>query len=272
MSDLQAIAITAPLSDDCILAMLDYNNPNYGMRLELIVQRLYEAVLKPGDCAIDGGCNTGHHTFPMARIVGESGSVLSVEAQREPLEQLQTQIAELGFKNIETLHGALVKTAGLMEFTGIVGETGWGGLKETPWTPKHLERRVFQVEGYTLDRLAERMERLRFVKLDLEGGDFDALQGARSILAKQDCGIAFENAGPLGQKLYQYSYDDFAGFFESLQYSVYDVFGRKLTAEMTSSIPYKCPPEAFAAPAGSEIETAMVNAAIAACHEALAKG
>ena len=66
--------------DDTTLEHLFACARNDSYFFELIIRRVYEAILSPGDTAVDGGACAGIHTIPMAKRVGPTGRVHAVEA------------------------------------------------------------------------------------------------------------------------------------------------------------------------------------------------
>jgi FkbM family methyltransferase len=115
-------------------------------------------------------------------------------------------------------------------FTYVPSLPGWSGLIQRQdldvetHPPKSIEVRV-----ETLDNLLPwRNERIDFIKLDLEGGEFDALIGARNILLESRPYVVFENALDHTARLYNYDERDFWDFFSSVNYTVIDFFGNNL--------------------------------------------
>jgi hypothetical protein len=66
------------------------------------------------------------------------------------------------------------------------------------------------------------------LKLDLEGGEFHAMQGGESIIKGDMPLIVFENSLKGSSITYNYSMEDFFSFFERIDYVVYDFFGNKV--------------------------------------------
>ena len=82
-----------------------------------------------------------------------------------------------------------------------------------------------------LDELVYNAEkRLSYIKLDLEGGEFDALLGASTLLLKTRPVIVFENSLNHSANLYNYSEKDFFDFFTKVNYGLLDFFGNHLSS------------------------------------------
>jgi hypothetical protein len=89
---------------------------------------------------------------------------------------------------------------------------------------------LIDAESTTIDLLSEfELAGWRFCKLDLEGGEFFALRGARKSLARYHPMIVFENGLSAPAQVYGYSKEDFFAFFEGIGYRLYDLFGRPFT-------------------------------------------
>ena len=63
---------------------------------------------KPGETVCDLGCGNGFYTIPLAKMVGEQGSVLAVDIQPEMLRLLEARAAEAQLKNIKPILGTLI--------------------------------------------------------------------------------------------------------------------------------------------------------------------
>jgi FkbM family methyltransferase len=192
---------------------------------EEIINAIYSAILKPGDLAIDCGANYGFHTFPMSELVGPSGRVVAVEA----IPDLATGLAQRSFPNIDVKATAIGATTGHASFSVVRDDLGYSGLQQRHNLPGDLARSVdvIDVPVVTLDSLlADRRQRVRFIKMDLEGGEFHALQGAASILRDRPL-VIFENGRENAAKLYGYTSEDWFSLFDTADLAVFDLFGRR---------------------------------------------
>ncbi|MHA1899185.1 MAG: class I SAM-dependent methyltransferase, partial [Promethearchaeota archaeon] len=63
--------------------------------------------IKEGNVVVDFGCNEGHYTFPIARIVGKSGLVYAVDKSEYVLDNLIKDAAKIKIdklQNIKTIN------------------------------------------------------------------------------------------------------------------------------------------------------------------------
>ena len=67
-------------------------------RTDLLLSNL---PIKPGDKVADIGAGTGYFSLPMARLVGDSGTVYAVDIQPEMLAIIEQRSQDQGIKNIE---------------------------------------------------------------------------------------------------------------------------------------------------------------------------
>lgn len=209
------------------------NNPKVGELFERITRSLYETLLVPGDAAIDVGANYGLHTCPMAQAVGPTGRVLAFEPIPTVADSLQQRIAHECPPGVVDLHRvALSHRTTTAEFHCVEADYGYSGLqaKNYPFEPR---KKLITVQ---VDRLDQRLagvagRAVRFIKLDIEGGEFDALRGAESLLRQQRPLLVFENAKQEAAKNYGYTKEAFFAFFHSLGYELRDILGCPLLPE-----------------------------------------
>jgi hypothetical protein len=79
------------------------------------------------------------------------------------------------------------------------------------------------VDLFRLDSLSD--QPIRFMKLDLEGGELHALRGAKLLIRKQKPVIAFECGRIDAARTSGFASEEFFALFEQLGYDIYDLFG-----------------------------------------------
>jgi Methyltransferase FkbM domain len=97
---------------------------------------------------------------------------------------------------------------------------------------------LLTVPTVTLDGVIDHARPWRFGKLDLEGGEFRALQGAARSLESHRPLLVFESDRAGSAAAYGYGPDEFFGFFHALGYRLADLFGRPFAREGWESDAY----------------------------------
>jgi len=205
---------------------------------EDIIARLYRAALRPGDLAVDGGANEGLHAFPLADLVGPAGQVLAFEPIPWRAETLAHVAGERGLPQLRVLAQALAERDGTAPFLWVRNADGCSGLRPRDHYPVAPDVEVLTVPTVALDRLVSGGRPWRFAKLDLEGGEFRALQGAARALDRHRPLVVFECDRVRAPREYGYDRDEFFGFFDALGYRLRDLFGRPSVKEAWDSPGY----------------------------------
>jgi FkbM family methyltransferase len=187
---------------------------------ETLIRSLYESWLHEGDWAIDGGAHGGLHTLPMAAAVGAGGRVLAFEPPPNICQWLRNVCA--GIANVEVREEALGREAGYVTFYAAATSPVLSGLRARPIPDETFDE--VKVRMTTMDTFASRP--VRFIKLDLEGGELHALQGGSKLLRAQRPLIAFECGRQDAASAYGYTAEHFFSFFGSHGYRLVDLFGR----------------------------------------------
>ena len=151
----------------------------YGQYSEAEVQ-VFRAVIRAGDTCIDVGANIGDLTLPMAQIAGPAGRVYAFESNPEHCHALGANLTMNGIVNTK-VHNNFVSDGEASHTAGRWGETAFVG--ET-WAP----------EVVALDTL--KLESCAFIKIDVDGHEYEVLCGASATIARCRPILYFENDEP----------------------------------------------------------------------------
>ena len=194
--------------------------------LEELVSAVYAAHVRPGDMVFDVGVNHGTHLVQLAELVGDRGRVIGVEAvpafAEHALGLLTHDHGRLAGR--VTLHRcAVAAEAGSAQFfVTSITDGGLSGLRLRPVIADAAFERI-EVETRTLDMLLPPDRPVRFVKIDIEGGEYDALRGSPALLAQSPL-IAFEfDASAPSQ--FGFQEDELFALLRGAGYAVHDIFG-----------------------------------------------
>jgi FkbM family methyltransferase len=221
--------------------VLDYYPMNIS---EYFMQLVYSSLIQNGDCVIDVGANHGLHTIPLARLVGNRGTVIACEAVLSNIVSIQKKIKtdNVLYYNAAITKPEIANRNKQIDFHFIPGNDGFSGIKKSFDAEDEWGDKIISVPAMTLDQIlfekaSREIMRLSFIKIDVEGGEFDVLCGAEKVLKKYKPIIVFEYKAQDTMDLYQHTNEDFFSFFEKNEYQLFlfeggefnkndDVYGR----------------------------------------------
>jgi FkbM family methyltransferase len=196
---------------------------------ERLVQDVYEAVLRPGDTAMDIGANVGRHTMPMVRSVGPAGRILAVEPLAECRAELRRRLPSEcpdSLATVQIVPFALSDRAGPGSLIVAENNLALSGLRRVPYpAPTPTSARPIELE--TLDRLVGRMTALHYIKLDAEGAELHILRGGTACLERFRPVVGFE-FGTFSNREFGVEPADMARFWAERDYHVYAITGQQL--------------------------------------------
>jgi FkbM family methyltransferase len=126
-----------------------------------------------GDVVVEIGAGVGTETFDLAEMVGQSGIVVAVEAHLQSYLQLTHDLPG----NVQPLRVAVTAEPGKVWITD-------GSMPMRNHTVEEEDDGLQPVMGVTLDAITARLERIDFLKVNIEGAEVGALTGGPATLAK----------------------------------------------------------------------------------------
>jgi FkbM family methyltransferase len=202
----------------------------YSALVEGITEKIYTHFLRPNDVAVDCGANIGDHTFPMARCVGNGGRVYAYEASPVVLPWLKNNVQQSEYAEAITIRGVAISNFEGVATLQVTHKWGSGmsalHLRElTDDLKSKITVIPTEVEVTSLDTDLANIERIAFIKMDIEGAELNAMLGGERLIARSRCPIVFENSRASAAADYVYSREDFYSFFRRNNYKLYDIFG-----------------------------------------------
>lgn len=189
--------------------------------------------LSEGDVLIDIGANIGLYTLYGAKAVGKSGSVFAFEPFSLNYDNLIKNISINHFSNIIVEKKAVSDNSTPINIYYDKNEKNSGMASSYLTEYSHEE----QVESITLDQYLEdkSLNKINFIKIDIEGGEFRALRGMQKTLKKYNPVLQVEVLDEMLKKQ-NIQWQDVLDLLEPLGYQMYyfDKSG-KLTSEQPKS-------------------------------------
>jgi len=184
------------LKTPCVIKWFDglriYVYPGNEISAAVFLTGLYEPneffwldkALEPGDTFIDIGANMGLYSLFAARKVGPSGLVVAIEPSSRDFERLRSHVELNGLTNVYLLQIAASNHKGearlLVACDKRAGHNTLGYFGYHRVFPKTIE--IVRLER--VDEIVQLMglQKVDFLKLDVEGAEFHVLEGAQDTL------------------------------------------------------------------------------------------
>jgi len=143
-----------------------------------------------GVIAIDCGANIGVHTIEWAKAMTGWGSVLSIEAQERIYYALAGNIAINNCFNAVAVHGAVSSESGIMQIPNpnYLVPSSFGSLElrkrsNTEFIGQQIDyENTVKVRKLMLDEFG--LPRVDLIKIDIEGMEMEALEGAAKTIER----------------------------------------------------------------------------------------
>ena len=167
---------------------------SYYFNNELTEQLLVRNFVKPGMTVFDVGSNVGDYSVLFSKIVGAKGQVYSFEATETTYNKLKQRLIQQKCRNVSAFHNAVYSENKQIEFNEFPEDYSvWNSIG----APKMLNPdgsgeyvpivKTEIVEAISLDYFCQQhnIEKIDYLKIDVEGAESDVLQGASQLLKNQ---------------------------------------------------------------------------------------
>ena len=139
--------------------------------------------LSAGDLAVDVGAHRGAYAWWFRRAVGAEGRVVAFEPQVKLAASIGAALVKIGFDNVEVVPNGVSHESGVRKLR--VPHTGKGYSSGATFEEKVIEGKVNeqQADVVSLDQYFDGCNRrIALIKIDVEGHELEALQGAERLL------------------------------------------------------------------------------------------
>lgn len=156
------------------------------LRSMLKPNTLLRDCLRPGDTFVDVGANHGAFAIAAATIVGTAGMVIAIEPQSTHADLAKQGLAANNFAPYKVLNLLCSDRKGTATFYLSSGSSGRSSTFAT--AAGQQARGAHEIRATTLDTvlLQETIPGHAVIKLDVEGGEVQAIRGAREFI-RQRC-------------------------------------------------------------------------------------
>jgi FkbM family methyltransferase len=189
--------------------------------------------LKPAMTFVDVGANQGEYSLFAAKRLS-NGKVIAFEPLASIRKVFEENIKLNGFINIQVFDCGLSDKSGALDFHEIEGpDEGLGTL----YLGDKKSKAIINIQLRSLDQIADEhsIGKIDFIKMDIEGGELNALKGSIKTIEKYRPVIMIE----INESTYQaagYSTQDIINFFTAIKYEPYEI-GKRGRLMKCSSLP-----------------------------------
>lgn len=173
-------------SDDRTLAPILITQGHFEVPLTKFILKHVNA----GDVVFDIGANIGYFTVLLAQRVGETGKVIAYEANPDIFGFIKDNIAiNYLVPQCELINKAVSSTHGMLHLNVLEGFPGFSSAINRPEMYIKLypgALKTVSVEAEPIDVHAGKYPKVRFIKMDIEGGEYDALMGMKRLLQSSE--------------------------------------------------------------------------------------
>lgn len=187
-----------------------------------------KSIVKSGYTCIDIGANLGYYSYFMAKYCGKQGQVYAVEPVGLFTEILKKNTSK--FKNITIYPYALGEENCIVNMAmPLIDGVLHHGMTKISKTEKSGKLIYFEAEMCVPDKLFSDLERLDFLKIDVEGYENIVLTNMKNILQKFYPLIQCELSGELNRQ-------NTVHFLESLGYKPFILKNQELVPVASEEI------------------------------------
>jgi FkbM family methyltransferase len=192
-----------------------------GLVFEPEIIALAETYIRKGSIVLDIGSNFGQMAVIFSRLVGPEGTVHAFEADASTFELLQRNLRENECNNVVAHCGAVWREAGLSLFYPEPDFKRFGSFGSYGIDPNARSGR--SVPSLTIDGLGIQGP-VSFIKVDVQGSDLFALEGAAHLILRDKPAVVFEYEEQF-QAEFCTNFGDYQRFIGDIGYQVEKVVG-----------------------------------------------
>lgn len=159
-------------------------------RYDIQTLEVMRAVLRKDSNCVDVGCHQGSILREMLRFAPQG-----THFAFEPLPELYQGLVRTfgGVTNLHLHDQALSDVAGTMSFQHVVSNPGYSGFRQRRYDRPDERIQQIVVRTAPLDDLVPRDVSIQFIKVDVEGAEFQVFRGAVETIRRGRPVIVFEH-------------------------------------------------------------------------------
>lgn len=202
--------------------------------LRLSIYRAHETLemeaikkIEKGDVVLDVGAHIGYYTLIFAKLVGEEGKVFAFEPDPDNFALLKKNVEMNGYRNVIFVPKAVSNRTGKIRLYLSEENSGDHRIYDS-----HDCRQSIQIESIRLDDYFKDYDgKIDFIKMDIEGAEWAALQGMSRLLMKNKNLKIISEFWPLGLKRSGFAPEEYLKSLVQSGFELYHVNEKKKKIE-----------------------------------------
>lgn len=199
---------------------------------EPLAVKCFQDSVKIGDIVLDIGAHIGYYTLMAAKRVGSKGQVYAFEPNLDNCKLLTKNLKVNGYKNVILVNKAIADSTKKAKLFLSRVSTGMHSLIDID----NDSENTTLIDTVSLDDFFGKTPlRISVIKMDIEGGEFTALEGMTQILTKSKHMSIFTEFSPFSIKRAKKSPLGFLKLLQSYGFNLYGIDEvKKLTLPINS--------------------------------------
>lgn len=157
------------------------------MKYDRLTKRIMEREIHSSSCCIDVGCHKGEILDIMLELAPEG-----LHYAFEPIPSLYEGLLSKYSNSVKLLPFALSDNSGRTKFHYVSNAPAYSGIERREYNVANPDIELIEVDMVTLDSVISSSHWVHFIKIDVEGGEFAVLKGARNLLMRCKPCVIFE--------------------------------------------------------------------------------
>jgi FkbM family methyltransferase len=145
---------------------------------------------KEKDIVVDIGAHIGRYTIISSKRIGPNGKVVAIEADPANFEMLNRNVNLNKLTNVTSLNYAVYSNQTKLKLYLPGKKSGFTIYNTIMVNRGKHQGKFIEVNGNTLDNLLEQNKinfaNINWIKIDVEGAEFEVLKGAQNVLSKSN--------------------------------------------------------------------------------------
>ena len=177
-----------------------------------------------GAVCIDIGACIGFVSVPLWAAAGPEGKVISIEADPDNVQLLESNLRLNGASIEWILNVAITNKEGRVKLRRFSGHNGWQTIGN-PVFAMDVPSSLVDVAAFPLPVVMERygLDHVDFIKMDVEGAEPLVLEGMREILAQRRVGQVLFEVNHLMLQGTSHTVEELMSFWKGFDYQLFQV-------------------------------------------------